>query len=341
MLSPLASVVLPSGVEPSPAEAPSGSGVRGSNSSVRESQTREAFAAQLSSSVTRVDAHRTPISASVARDAIARAYFEATGERLSDAGQSILTAQWAHETAHGASMFNFNFGGIKGVGPSGLTVAQRTKEGYGQSERRITDQFRAYGTIDEGARDYVRLLRGRYAEAVSAAQNGDASGFVRVLKQRGYFTGDPAAYERNIVSLAKGFGATELELTSNGNSFGGSNSSVGGLARASTRSGSATQSTSGITGSRTVPSLDPMDTYRTRALNWEMGPMGALLASPTPSALLDATDSAASSTNDGRLDVSFVQAISMADEVARAALQIAREDEERRRDDGLGTATQG
>jgi hypothetical protein len=232
-------------------------------------------------------------------------------------------------------MYNYNFGGIKGVGPSGLTVAQRTREGYGQSERRITDQFRAYGNVDEGARDYVRLLRGRYAEGVAAAQKGDATGFVRVLKQRGYFTGDPVAYERNIVSLAKRFGATELASDPKGESLGFSNARDGELARASVRE-TPSHDSDGSAAGRTTSLRDPLESFRSSAFQWQMGHVASLLTSPTPSALLDTTDSGEMGDSG---ETSFVQAISMADEVARAALQIAREDEERRRDDGLGPST--
>lgn len=113
-----------------------------------------------------------------------------------------MTAQWAHETGHGASMFNYNFGGIKGAGPGGLSVAQRTREGWGETERTITDNFRAYRTAEEGATDYVRLLVRRFPEAVESARAGDPQKFVRGLKARGYFTGNEAAYTRSIVALS-------------------------------------------------------------------------------------------------------------------------------------------
>jgi hypothetical protein len=101
-------------------------------------------------------------------------------------------------------MYNYNFGGIKGTGPTGLTVAQRTKEGWGKTERSITDHFRAYESAQDGASDYVKLLMAHYPEAVTAANRGDASGFVRGLKQRGYFTGDEQAYERSVKSISAG-----------------------------------------------------------------------------------------------------------------------------------------
>jgi hypothetical protein len=108
-------------------------------------------------------------------------------------------------------MYNFNFGGIKGKGPSGFSVEQRTKEGYGETERTIRDRFRAYGTAEEGAVDYVKLLNKRFPKALEAARAGDAEGFVRALKSRGYFTGDENAYVRSVTSLSREMLGTELK----------------------------------------------------------------------------------------------------------------------------------
>ncbi|GEM_PF-746377 len=151
-----------------------------------------------------VEPQRTRLTPEQASAAIREALTEATGSGPSEQTVALLTAQWAHETAHGASMFNYNFGGLKGTGPTGLSVQQKTREGWGTTERQIVDRFRAYESIQDGANDYVRLLTQRYPEAISAAQRGDASGFVRGLKNRGYFTGDEHAYERSVTSISSG-----------------------------------------------------------------------------------------------------------------------------------------
>jgi len=160
---------------------------------------------------------RTRLDGLQAADALRAAWTHVTGQPPSERTVAILTAQWAHETGNGASMYNYNFGGIKGMGPSGLSVSQRTKEGFGASEHTITDRFRAYRTAEEGATDYIKLLSTRFPEAVGAAQSGDPAGFVAGLKQRGYFTGDPAVYTRSVSSLAAqvlngGFGAVGSHL---------------------------------------------------------------------------------------------------------------------------------
>jgi len=151
---------------------------------------------------TLVKAQRTPLSGSEAAEAIASAWTEVVGTPPSQSTVAVLTAQWAHETNRGRAMLNYNFGGIKGTGPSGLSASYGTKEGSGASEVHITDTFRAYRTPEEGAKDYVALLSRRFPKAIDAAKSGDPSGFVRALKERGYFTGDETAYRNNVSLLS-------------------------------------------------------------------------------------------------------------------------------------------
>jgi hypothetical protein len=61
------------------------------------------------------------------------------------------------------------------------------------------------------------LLTRRFPEAVAAARNGDPAGFVSGLKQRGYFTGDAAAYTRSVArisaqAMSNGYGAVGSHL---------------------------------------------------------------------------------------------------------------------------------
>jgi hypothetical protein len=150
-----------------------------------------------------VTAVRTPLSAEQAKHALRQAWTSLFGEPPSEATTGILTAQWAHETASGDSMFNYNFAGIKGKGPSGLTVNQATREGSGATQVRIRDNFRAYHSAEEGATDYLKLLQRRYEPALDAARQGDPAAFVSNLKAGGYFTGDERLYTRSIVRLAE------------------------------------------------------------------------------------------------------------------------------------------
>lgn len=151
---------------------------------------------------TLVRATRTRLSGAEAAQALSSAWEQVRGEPPSAETLSILVGQWAHETGRGASMLNYNFGGLKGTGPSGLSTACSTREGWGDSEVRVVARFRAYGSPEEGARDYVSLLARRYPDAVQAAQQGDAGGFVHALKARGYFTDNEASYTKSVQSLA-------------------------------------------------------------------------------------------------------------------------------------------
>jgi flagellum-specific peptidoglycan hydrolase FlgJ len=150
-----------------------------------------------------VSAVRTKLSAEQAAQALERAWERVIGEAPKAETTAILTAQWAHETGRGQAMMNFNFGGIKGTSPAGLSTAYKTREGWGKTEIRIVDRFRAYSTAEEGAADYVALLARRYPEAVEAARSGDPAEFVRALKERRYFTGNEQAYTRSVTSLSE------------------------------------------------------------------------------------------------------------------------------------------
>jgi len=146
---------------------------------------------------------RTPLSGQEAADALEAAWTQAHGTPPSPGTLSILVGQWAHETGRGASMLNFNFGGIKGTGPSGASTVYRTREGFGPDEVQVQDRFRAYASAEEGAGDYLSLLERRYPQALRAAERGDPAGFVQALKSNGYFTGDPAAYTKSVTGLAQ------------------------------------------------------------------------------------------------------------------------------------------
>lgn len=168
--------------------------------------TEEAGAAGL------VQATRTRLSGQQAATALGVAWQKVTGQPPTPKTLSILVGQWAHETGRGSAMLNYNFGGIKGTGPSGMSAIYKTREGWGENEVRISDRFRAYGSAEEGAEDYVSLLARRYPDAVRAAKDEDPRAFVQALKARGYFTGNEAAYVKSVTALASqaladGFGA--------------------------------------------------------------------------------------------------------------------------------------
>jgi flagellum-specific peptidoglycan hydrolase FlgJ len=159
-----------------------------------------------------IAATATRISGEEAAASLSTAYQNVFHEVPSPATLRVLVAQWAHETGGGRAMMNYNFGGIKGSSPSGLSAAYRTTEGQGTSAIKITDRFRAYTSAAEGATDYVKFLSTRFSGAMAEARHGNAEGFVRALKQGGYFTGSEDDYVRSVTRLSEqarvnGFGA--------------------------------------------------------------------------------------------------------------------------------------
>lgn len=166
------------------------------------SRAERATAPSPGATPTLVRAARTQLSGEQAASALRSAWTRVRGEPPRAETLSILVGQWAHETGRGASMLNYNFGGLKGTGPTGLSAAYTTREGWGEGATHGVARFRAYGSAEEGASDYVSLLARRYPDAVRAAEQGDAPGFVRALKAGGYFTDNEAAYSKSVQSLA-------------------------------------------------------------------------------------------------------------------------------------------
>jgi hypothetical protein len=167
-----------------------------------------ARAASEAGHVREVAAQRTPMSMGRIQTALANAYRRDHGETMPPAMLRVLTAHVAHETGRGDKMFNFNFGGIKGAGPSGLSARYTTTEVLGGETKKIVDGFRAYRGVEEGARDYLQLLGQRFPQALKQAEGGDVAAFAGALKRSGYFTADLAGYtaalQAHVHSAARG-----------------------------------------------------------------------------------------------------------------------------------------
>jgi hypothetical protein len=149
-----------------------------------------------------VEPTRTSVSRADLRAAIGRAYQKITGQTPSGGLLDTLTAHASLETGSGTAMYNFNFGGIKGHSQTGETAVCRTKEVFNGKEVEVRDGFRAYRSLDEGALDYVRLMRGKFNEAVSRAEAGDINGFAHALKKASYYTADETKYADALQKLS-------------------------------------------------------------------------------------------------------------------------------------------
>jgi hypothetical protein len=136
------------------------------------------------------------------RAALGRAIESRTGCPARGATLDVLAAQVSLETAHGSAMFNYNFGGIKGASPSGETAHYLTHEVENGHELTVDQGFRAYGSLDEGARDYVNVLAARFPGAFSKAASGDVDGFAHALKQAHYYTASEQDYDAGLRAAA-------------------------------------------------------------------------------------------------------------------------------------------
>lgn len=167
------------------------------NPAVNQAQAVQRQAAQRQA----VRAQRTQTDPNDFREALSRAYKNQTGKEASSETLDVLSAHVALETGSGRRMYNYNFGGIKGHGPSGLTANYGTHEYVGRRRVAMKQGFRAYQNLDEGAADYLKFMSGRYKEALAAAEEGDVSGFASKLKERRYYTAPLKQYARGLQRL--------------------------------------------------------------------------------------------------------------------------------------------
>jgi flagellum-specific peptidoglycan hydrolase FlgJ len=166
--------------------------MRGAASQLRSTKPGPDPAATLGSAQKLEPAQRM---AQVAEDVQAVA-----GAELPPEGLKILVAQAAHESRNGDSQgaeHNNMFGHKLTGGRKGFNAA--TTEGEGKNERRVRQNFAAYGSIAEGVADHLSLLKRGYPKAWEALQQGDASAYVAALKDGGYFTGNEDRYRSRIL----------------------------------------------------------------------------------------------------------------------------------------------
>lgn len=118
-------------------------------------------------------------------------------------GHSALESGWGRseiKLADGSSSHNL-FGIKAGKNWTGQTVDATTTEYVDGQPRQVVERFRAYGSYEEGFRDYANLLRSnsRYS-AVIGSQDGTE--FAKRLQQAGYAT-DPM-YADNLSRIING-----------------------------------------------------------------------------------------------------------------------------------------
>ena len=128
----------------------------------------------------------------------------------------VLLSQWALETGRGASMHCWNVGNIKGKtnGSDGYDWVFFRCDEIINGVRRWYDPpaseccFRAYPALVDGVRNYLSLLRTRFASAWPAVLSGDPRKFAQELKDDDYYTAPESSYENNLASLFREFSAS-------------------------------------------------------------------------------------------------------------------------------------
>jgi len=152
--------------------------------------------------VREVEARRTPASMADVKAALTRALESQTGGRPNSRTVDVLAAQVSLETAHGGSMYNFNFGGIKGSSPNGESANYMTREVENGRSVTLQQGFRAYRSLDDGARDYISVIRTRFPQAYQQALAGNVDGFAHALKQSHYYTAAEDQYAAGLRAAA-------------------------------------------------------------------------------------------------------------------------------------------
>ncbi len=159
----------------------------------------------------------------------------------------VLLAQWSLETAEGRECRAWNLGNVKGR-PDGsdgrswqyfscneilpasvatriVAAAPPRKDGPGPSAAITSTRpngdaivwfypnhpyacFRAFASLDDGARDYVQMQRTRFASAWPAVLAGDPAAFGHALKLAHYYTADESGYVGALQRLYQRYEAT-------------------------------------------------------------------------------------------------------------------------------------
>lgn len=153
----------------------------------------------------RVKRIRTEVSESQMISAISEAWNELFKTTPSKEQISLVLAQNSLETGNRKSMWNFNVGNITTDGKSqynyfdDLTTNEQIKPGVWE-KRNL--KYRAYDSLKDGAKDYLRLLSGKhYSNAWKHIMEPNPVAFSKALKQSGYYTANEDRYTKALNSL--------------------------------------------------------------------------------------------------------------------------------------------
>lgn len=138
---------------------------------------------------------RTRISVQPLYAVLRNAWRSQLGSEPARSALLVLLAQWSLETANGSASNNWNLAGIKYAPGCGSDYAQYlTREVVAGKPITVMQRFRAYDSLEDGAADYLRLLRTRFGAAWAFAVAGDVQAFAHALKLARYYTAPEDQY---------------------------------------------------------------------------------------------------------------------------------------------------
>ena len=135
------------------------------------------------------------------------------GDTPSRGSLLVLVAQWALETGRGASCIAWNLGNIRWTAgyPSDWCEFPTTEVIDGATVH-VVGRFRAFASLEDGARDYLATLRGRFSRAWDCVLMGAPISFALACKRAGYFTADEQEYATALNELYFEFSRTLPDL---------------------------------------------------------------------------------------------------------------------------------
>ena len=183
-------------------------------------------------------ARPTPVTPAQVFLALGTAWQLLTGSPPDRKVLHILHAQSALETGHWKFIMNYNLGGAKKHGdndwcyfttterlphkaadklistakPGEVTVVKLDNEfkTVRVSGKQSMNCFASWDSLDLAAKAHLELLFRRFPTAIERAKAGDATGYVRELKKRGYFTASEEEYSKIVNSIARRY-TSELQ----------------------------------------------------------------------------------------------------------------------------------
>src|SRR5271157_4687798 len=153
----------------------------------------------------RVQRVKTDISEPQMTQAVIAAWTSMFGTPPGKEQVAMVIAQNNLETGHRKAMWNYNVGNLTTDGKGAfdyfddLETDEQTTPGHWQHMKL---KYRAYPSLEEGTKDYLRLLSGKhYSEAWKHIMNPDPVAYSKALKAAGYYTANEPAYTKAMASL--------------------------------------------------------------------------------------------------------------------------------------------